>query len=128
MPDQNRITPVDVCHAERVVNGLALSFGLSARDTWTPQEVAELATAAEYVCTPGAVAEFVRKGYFGPADPQNLTAVEVYCFLSGLESRRRWRISPSKHDAKKERRPPANRSQYYPWHQSTAARPGRLFD
>src|SRR5258706_671367 len=99
--DQTRQAPVDCERATELVRIGCEEHGLQFRETFTPAQAAELARALHYLCGPGAIAEFVRKGYFGPADPDALTAVDVFCFVGALESRRRWQSAPSRHDAKK---------------------------
>jgi hypothetical protein len=99
--DETRAVRIDPEHAERVVADFAEHVGLPALETYTPADAAELVSRHDYVCTPGTISEFIRKGYFGPQDPDALTPVEVYCLLGALESRRRWKPTPSRHDAKK---------------------------
>lgn len=98
MSDQTRTVAVDPEHAARVVADFADAHGLPVPTT--PGEAVELARACGYDCTPGTVAEFVRKGYV--SDPGGVAdAVWVYCFIAALEARRRWKPTPCVHDPKK---------------------------
>lgn len=99
--DHTRQVPINAERATELVRIGCEEHGLEFRDVFTPAQVAELAQALHYVCTPGTVAEFVRKRYFSAADPRELTATEVFCLIGALESRRRWKQAPSRHDAKK---------------------------
>lgn len=99
--DSTRQQAVDVERATELVRIGLEEHGLPVRDVFTPAQAAELARALHYECSPGTVAEFVRKGYVGPADPAALSPVDVFCLVAALENRRRWKPAPGRHDAKK---------------------------
>lgn len=98
MSDQTRIVSVDPAHAERVVADFAASVGLAVPTN--AAEVVELLDRLDYDCTPRTLEQFIERGYI--SDPGDCwDCVAVYCLLGGLESRRRWKPTPSKHDLKK---------------------------
>jgi hypothetical protein len=98
--DQTRQVQVDPERARQVVSDLALSAGMVAQDAYAPDEVVALLAALDYDATPNTLAEFQRKRYV-PAVEGDWSPVDVYCLLAALESRRRWRPAPSRHDPKK---------------------------
>lgn len=99
--DQTRVVRVDPEHAERFVGELAAHVGLPERESWTPAEAADLLRRLEYECTPATIGEFIRKGYFGPENDQALSPTDVFCLVQAMDSRRRWKATPSRHDPKK---------------------------
>ncbi len=99
--DETRTVHVDPEHARRVIEAFSVQVGLPFREAYSPFDAAELARAHEYGCSPGTITEFIRKGYFGPVDPEALSPADVYCLFAALEARRRWQPCPSRHDAKK---------------------------
>src|SRR5262245_4659806 len=100
--DQQRLTQVDADEARRLISAWAVSLGLPAEGPYADGEVVRMLTAAEYAAVPGTPSECVRKGYCpGPPIPMAWTPAEVYALAAALESRRRWKATPSKHDPKK---------------------------
>lgn len=98
----NRLVQIDPAHARRVVEDHCHAVGLPSPDTWSPEEASVLLGRLDYECPPAVILEFARKGYICP--PENdraLTAVDLYGLMCALESRRRWKATPSRHDVKK---------------------------
>ena len=96
--DETRTIAVDPDHAARVVGDFCDSVGVPV-PTGT-SDVCELLDRLGYQCTPGTLAEFVRKGYV--SEPAEWDAVSVYCLMAALELRRRWKRTPCpQHDHKK---------------------------
>ena len=79
----------------------AFALGVVMRESWPVDATVDFLRRLDYDVTPNTLAEFERKHYFAPADASEMTAVEIYCLMAALEARRRWKPTPSQHDAKK---------------------------
>jgi hypothetical protein len=96
-----RIREVDPIEARRAMEFLAETIGQELQETYTSQEAAQFFSQLDYVCAPGTIYELIRKRYFAPSNPNALNICDLYCIGHILESRRRWKPTPSKHDPKK---------------------------
>jgi hypothetical protein len=99
-PIPHRAVPVDPAASERVVASLCDAAGMPMQDEFDRDGVAALLRSCGYDCTPGVVAEFVRKSYI--SEPEVWTAPYVHALTAALECRRRWLPTPNVyHDPKK---------------------------
>src|SRR5262245_29555076 len=83
--------------AADVVAVAAERLGWYQRTLFTPAEVVELLTEAEFDVQPNTLAEVVRKGII--VDPGKLwDSTAVVALAMFLHTRRRWRLTPSRWD------------------------------
>ncbi|MCI0638473.1 MAG: hypothetical protein L0Y72_14185 [Gemmataceae bacterium] len=99
--DDTRVMVVDPVRARAVIEAFCQEANVPFLEAFTAAQAAELATGLDYVATPWTVQECIDKKYFSAADSAALSPTELYCFLAALEARRRWKPTPSKHDARK---------------------------
>lgn len=98
MSDPTRTVNIDPEHAARVVGDFADSVNLPVPTT--AGEVVAFLERCDYLVTARTLSEFAEKHYVSdPGDQWD--AVAVYCLMAALESRRRWKPAPSRHDHKK---------------------------
>lgn len=100
MIDATRKMEIDPIHAARVVGDFCDQVDLTRRESFSIPEACDFLTRMGYACTPGTVAEFVRKKYVAEIG-DTLDCTQLYCFMAALDCRRRWQPSPCIHDPKK---------------------------
>ena len=86
----------------RIVAAFCQVASMELQDTFSRAEVANLLRKCGYDCTPGTIAEFIRKGYIGEPAADEWPARYVHALAASLECRRRWLPTPNRlHDGKK---------------------------
>lgn len=101
-PIPDRTVPMDPAASERLVAALCSAANMPYLGAFDRDDVAALLRACGYDCTPGVVAEFIRKGYVSEPPDDSWTPPYVHALCASLECRRRWLPTPNAfHDAKK---------------------------
>jgi hypothetical protein len=95
---RQRQVHIDPIHARRR-RRLAESVGMLARDEYTAAGCAAGHAVGVHLHPPH-LTEFAEKGYMLDHG-ETWDGKSVYCLLAALESRRRWKPTPSRHDVKK---------------------------